>query len=243
MISAYLQGILPVKYVPEVEAAEQYLNMPEIRPFAYPEYDVLSPSVQETKVWDSPTTQNLLITAVQSGDMSMLEYLLWLGVTPGKMEIYTFPEKTFFINSLLYDAIRNDQMEAFMRLLQDGRVFEETTLQQVFELAILLNAVRIAQYISKQNSDLNWKSLMESAMQRKNLDMVKILFPHLPGWQDWLLSLAIDFDALDVFKWLLSDPYYRPYLQQWGVMAEGLLPMHRAVLYQQHLDQLQHASE
>jgi hypothetical protein len=128
-----------------------------------------------------------------------------------------------------------------MRLLQDRRAFEETTLQQVFDLAILLDAARIAQYISEQNPDINWKTLMESAIQRQNLDMVKILLPHLPGRQDWLLSLAIHFDALDVFKWLLPDPYYRPYLRQWGLLAGGLLPPHRYVLYQEYLNQLQQA--
>lgn len=241
VIANYLIGILPTKHVPEVEAAEQYLNMPDILPLAYPEYDAISSSVQKTHVWDSPATQNILKNAVQTGDITMIEYLLWLGITPGKLDIYNFPEKTFPINTLLYAAILDDQGEVFIRLLQDGRVFEETTLQEVFELAILLDAVKIAQYLSEQNPDVNWKALMKSAMRRKNLEMVKILSPHLPGYQDWFLSLAIQWDALDIFKWLLADPYYRPYLEQWGVMAVSLLPARRAVLYQQFLTRLQQA--
>lgn len=219
----YLTNNFPSQHIPELILAERYLNLPQLLPFAYPEYDLISNMISNVGWWDTKLAQEMLVMAVKTGNTSQLKYLLGVGVTPGQFSLYTFHIEPFFMYSALYEAINPDHLESFILLLQDGRAFETITLHQILELTVTLNAPRIAHYIYEQTpSYIDWVSLMELAIDCDRLDIVKIFYGQIQvNYADaWILYRASIMNRYEIFQWLLLDSGYQPYLQNYSECIE-----------------------
>ncbi len=233
VMANYMAGKIPSKAIPKLGPSERYLNLPELLPFLYPEYDLISSIVQNTGVWDSPATQTLLIDAVKKNDTSLLAYLLWLGVTPGRSSIRGI-YRHHRINSLLDIAIRKDQIASFRLLFSDERVVNDTSIQAMLELAIQTHAYKIIQFLIEQKPDVNWWELIKLTLQVPNfycptedLELLKLLRSQqdVNYADDPVLKKAIMDEKYYIFKWLLSDPGYRPYLLHYmDYIADTLSP-------------------
>lgn len=236
VILEYLRGDLPSKHILELIPAARYLNLPELLPFAYPEYETIGYIVRNTGLWDTDTARDILVRAAKTGNEPLLKYLLWVGVTPGKLLHYPVHEDMIFIYSALYEAIVNDQLESFLLLLQDGRALEEITWQQILKLGVQSNAIKIVQFISEQNPEyVDWTALMKLAIDSRSLDMVKILRVHMLVHYDRVMSRAILQNVYEIVQWLLMDPGYQPYLKNYAWTVSNL-PRHQLHLYEPFLD-------
>lgn len=221
IIAGLLQGKEPDKHNPNLIAGAQYLNLPGLIYYTDPLYDKLKHPLPGES-WDNQTNRYVLVKAASSGNLRMVNYLLYKGVSlrllNSAMESPIEPPRIELSSLALEEAICHDQKDVVVLLLTSPKLQGLDTVGLLAE-TIHRGALKTFQVLLK---DLNYdeaKILSYQAIENDRLEMVKRLYPylkaHIPDFieeQEYFLC-----EHPEMAKWLFEQSEVMPHLQ--GIFA------------------------